>query len=163
MKKFLIILGVFFLSVTGVFAQRGGGRGREKMEKIHAAKMAYITDRLQLSDGQSGNFIPVYNEYEKEIREMRRFFMDRAGGPVHEDLNDSLVKQTIDDNLDYQEKVIAIKRKYNDRFLQCITPKQLKKLPEAEREFKKMLIHQMEMRGMERGGDRPHPGWGRGF
>ena len=161
MNRFLTIMILIFLQLPTVMAQHEGKK-KDKIEKIHAAKLAYITDRLHLSESQVVNFIPVYNDYENAIKDTRHYFMEKTKVPNPESADDSTVKVMIDDNLDYQERVIGIKRRYNEQFLKVMATQQLKELPAAEREFKKMLIHEMEMRRM--GSDDHHgpgPGWGR--
>ena len=155
MKRALVT--VFF--VFGLFISVIAQQQRRPVERIHAAKMAYITDRLHLTVDQSGHFIPLYNEYELEIRETRKSFMQKYKGMNPDEVDDTTSRHYIDDNLDYQEKAIAIKRKYKDRFLAIISPQQVADLYVAEREFRQMLMHQMDKRRNNmggRGGD-----WGR--
>ncbi len=141
MKRFITIAILILITVGAVQAQRG-----MPMERIHAAKIAFITDRLQLTVQQSGNFIPLYNQYEREIRDERQYFFNKYKGTSSRDADDATSLQFIDDNLDYQQKVIEIKRKYKDQFLRIITPQQLSELNKAEREFKQMLIKRLERR-----------------
>ena len=142
MKRFLaIILTVIITTLTASAQPDRPGPG---MARIHAAKMAYITDRLQLTAQQSGNFIPLYNEYEREIKDTRQFFFKKYKGTNPGDADDATSRQFIDDNLDYQQKVIEIRRKYNDQFLKVISPQQLAELNKAEREFKQILIKRLE-------------------
>lgn len=114
------------------------------MSRIHAAKIAYITDRLHLSPRQSGLFIPMYSDYEAEVRDARHYFFRKYKGTDPSDADDSTSRQFIDDNLDYQQKVIEIKRKYNEQFLRIISPQQLSDLGKAEREFKQLLIKRLD-------------------
>lgn len=141
MKRFLHTLLLILFSCSATQAQH-----RMPHERIHAAKIAYITDRLQLNYRQSADFVPLYNDYEKEIRDARFYFFKKymRGEPEDTDENTSL--RFVDDNLDYQERVIAIKRKYNDLFLRIISPKQLSELNKAEREFKQLLIKRLDPR-----------------
>ena len=89
-------------------------------------------------------------KFENEIRAARQFFFKKYKGTDLRDANDETSLQFIDDNLDYQQKVIEIRRKYNDQFLKVISAQQLAELNKAEREFKQMLIKRLERRG--RGG-----------
>ncbi len=148
MKKLLRVVAIFLIVVTTtpLFAQQGQG-----MARIHAAKMAYITDRLHLTARQSGDFIPLFNDYESEIRDTRQSFFKKYNGIHPDDADDATSRRFIDDNLDYQQQVIEIKRKYNDRFLKIISPQQLADLYTAEREFKQMLIKRLKQ---QRGGGR---------
>jgi hypothetical protein len=117
---------------------------RPGLTRIHAAKMAYISDRIQLSPRQAGNFIPIYNDYEREIRDTRQYFFQKYRGTNPGDADDATSRQFIDDNLDYQQRVLDIRRKYNEQFLRVISPQQLAELNKAEREFKQMLIKKLE-------------------
>jgi hypothetical protein len=144
MKTLVKFVFIILLTSTVTMAQQ-----RRPMERIHAAKIAYITDRLHLTAEQSGNFIPVYNDYEREIRETRQVFLKKYKSAEDGDADDATYRRYIDDNLDYQQQIIDIKRKYNDRFLRILSPQQLADLSKAEREFKQILMKQLEK---QRGG-----------
>ncbi len=147
MKRVLtIILSLLFISVT---AQTQHDR---RKAQIHAAKMAYISDRLHLTSRQASNFIPVYNDFENEIRDVRRSIFRKYKGTDLANADDETSRQYIDDNLDYQQKVIEIKRKYNDQFLRVISSQQLSELTKAEREFKEMLIKRLDRQNGGRSG-----------
>jgi len=148
MKKLVQVILILLVATTGVWAQHG-----QYMEQIHAAKMVYITDRLHLTSDQSMRFVPLYNTYEQEIRTTRQKY--RLNSPS--DTDDATARQAVDDNLDYQQDVIGIKRKYNDQFLKIISPTQLADMYKAEREFKQLLMKRLEQRrngGGARGGRR---------
>ena len=57
----------------------------------------------------------------------------------------------IEDNLDYQEAQLNLKRKYNEAFLKVLPAQQLAELYKAEREFKTMMLNQMRKRNTQRG------------
>jgi hypothetical protein len=141
MKQLLQTVLIVLISATTAFSQRG-----QNMARIHAAKMAYITDRLRLSQDQSGNFIPLFNQYEGEVRETRQSFLGKYKNTNPGETDDATSLQFIDDNLDYQQQVIAIKRKYNDRFLKVLSPQQLAELYPAEREFRQILLQRLKER-----------------
>jgi hypothetical protein len=143
MSKLIQIVVVCLFATTLSYAQGPRRITPEKMERIHAAKMAYITDRLALTADQSARFVPVYNSYEQEIRQTRRQFFDNS--PMQRnDMDEASSRRYIDDNLDYQQKVIEIKRKYNDQFLKIISAHQLADMYTAEREFRQILMKRLE-------------------
>ena len=139
MKPFLRTILIVLIAASPALAQPPG----QGMKRIHAAKMAYITDRIRLTPKQSADFIPLYNEYEKEVRNTRISFMGKYKGTHPDEADDATSRKYVDDNLDYQQAVIDLKRKYNDRFLSIITPQQLAELYIAEREFKHMLLKRL--------------------
>lgn len=70
MKKFTIMFA--FLLVAGtIFSQGKGELRKEQREKVERLKIAYITERLDLSSEEAQMFWPLYNDREKEIRSIK--------------------------------------------------------------------------------------------
>lgn len=141
MKNLLLLLA-FVLSITTTYAQRD----EAAKARIHAAKMAYITDRIRLTATQSGAFIPLYNEYEAEARAAKKPYKEKYS-KAHPDAKDFVIMQYVADDLDCQQQILLIKKKYHDRFLKILTEKQLSELNMSEREFKQILIKRLKERG----------------
>jgi Spy/CpxP family protein refolding chaperone len=127
------------LAGFGLQAQPRGRAG----ERIHAIKVGYLTDRLKLTPEQAAAFWPVYNRYESEVREAKRAFRQKYRGGAADEAE---ANEYIDDQLDYQQQVLAINRRYKDRMLAIISPQQLAALYEAERDFRKLLLQQLRER-----------------
>ncbi len=125
-----------------------GRQVRPNQQRIHAAKIAYITDYLHLSEEQSAKFIPVYNEYEKELRTIRQSYFKKYDISPDDDMAE---RRKIEDDLDYQQQVIELKRRYNDRFLKVISQQQVSDLYAAERAFMQVLINRLNRQGPRRG------------
>jgi len=126
----------------------GAARGQQgrPMQRIHAAKMAYISDRLRLTETQSAQFIPVYREYEEDLRAVRRPYKEKYKLQTGDEGGGVQAWQYLEDDLDYQQDVIALKRRYTDRFLKVLSSQQLADMYVAEREFKKVLMKRLEER-----------------
>ena len=55
-------------------------------DKIEAARIAYITDQLQLTPAEAEKFWPIYREFADKRREIRRELRDaRVGNPNQTD------------------------------------------------------------------------------
>jgi hypothetical protein len=120
-----------------------------RMERVHALKVAYITEQLGLSAAQAERFWPVYNQYERELRTSRqqfrhRFQKEKSGQSEEE------AREFIEENLDFQEAMLQTRRKYKDEFLKIISAQQLADLYIAEREFKQKLIQRLRKRKARR-------------
>jgi hypothetical protein len=113
-------------------------------ERIHAIKVAYVTDRLHFTSDQSSRFWPVYNRYEQDVRSARKQFVEKYAKTSPGQADDATSRQFIDDNLDYQQEVLNIRRKYNDEFLKVLSPQQVMQLYKTEREFNQLLIQQLK-------------------
>lgn len=150
MKQVIGLLIAILLSI-GVQAQPmgRGERMRANGERVHAVKVAYLTDRLHLSSAQAADFWPVYDDYEAEMRDTRKAFREKyrnGAGQSEEEAG-----RFIEANLDFQEQALAIKRKYKDRMLKVISPQQLATLYEAEGDFKKLLLQRLREQRQMRG------------
>ena len=150
MKKFITATLLFLFAALYGFSQdkplrgRGHDDGQHRFERIHAIKVAYITDKLHFTSEQSAQFWPVYDKYEQEVRRTRREFFDKYKDQHSDDDNTS--KQFVDDDLDYQQDILNIKRRYKDDFLKIISSQQLADLYKAEREFKMLLLKELNER-----------------
>jgi hypothetical protein len=142
-RRSLLLTVLILLVSTICFAQQG------KAARVHALKVSYITDKLNLSSAQAERFWPVYNRYEDELRDLRQKFRRETGGK-NKAKSPEEAHRMIEDNLDFQEDVIALKRRYKDEFLRVISAQQLADLYTAEREFKQMLIKRLEGRNKRR-------------
>jgi hypothetical protein len=127
------------LVATGALAQKS-----DRFERIHAAKVAFVTDRLHLSSDQSARFWPVYDRYETELRELRKKFLGMYNDGQKYPEADGESRKLIDDNFDFQEQQLALKRRYKDEFLKILTPTQVASLYIAEREFKRILLDRLK-------------------
>ena len=115
------MLGCF----SGIKAQEGDDT---RAEKIQALKIAFITNKLQLSPDEAEKFWPVYNQYDNEIRRLPK------GGDV----------------LPTEEKFLNIRKKYQPSFEKVIGPQKLNKLFNAERDFRDILIRRLQNRNQQR-------------
>lgn len=140
MKRRTIFILMLLLASLGLHAQPRGRAG----ERIHAIKIGYLTDRLKLTPQQAASFWPVYDRYEADIRDAKRSFRQKYRGGAAAD--DAEANQYIEDQLDYQQQLLAINRKYKDQMLEIISPQQLAALYEAERDFRKLLLQQLRER-----------------
>jgi hypothetical protein len=121
MKQLILILTFFFGSFSFVNAQN-----ENKAEKVQALKIAFITQKLELTSAEAQNFWPVYNRYETDLRQVMK---DNRGGG---------------DAIDNEEKVLNVKKKYRTEFNRVIGPQKTNILFNAEREFRGVLMRQLK-------------------
>jgi len=65
MKRIIILTVTLFSLVTFAQEKKGGGR-----EKVRAYKIAYLTEKLDLSAKEAEKFWPLYNSYNDKRREL---------------------------------------------------------------------------------------------
>lgn len=157
MKRFLY-LSIFLLLTSQAFAQPP--QHQHRFERIHAIEVGYITERIHLTDQQAKRFWPVYDKYQKARWEIRKTYFQKYRELVkdnNEINNEDATRQYIDDNLDYQEQELSLKRDYKDDFLQILSASQLAELYRAEREFRQMLMERLREHHMDGGKEHYDP------
>ena len=123
MKKYLLILIIILGSLSVTKAQVPG-------EKIQSLKIAFITQKLQLTPDEAQKFWPVYNEYDNEVR----------GIELSNDPNP----------LGKEEKLLDVRKKYLGQFEKILGPDKTNRLFNAERDFRGLLIRRLQNRNQQR-------------
>lgn len=98
------------------------GRGEDKIE---ALKIAFLTEKLQLTSAEAKQFWPVYNSYEAEVSGLRK---EGKNGDVIEN----------------EEKLLDIRKKYKPSFEKILGADKTNRLFQAEKEFRAILIKRLK-------------------
>ena len=133
MKRLLLIVSLFFTLGTSVIAQDGDDDKKNPGGRVEALKIAYITQKLNLSTDEAQKFWPIYNKYAAEIRKVR--------------VDGRLNKET---EIDIEEKLLAIRKKYNTEFAKALSPEKVNAFFKAEKEFGTVLQKELMERRQQR-------------
>ncbi|MBB6611185.1 hypothetical protein H7F15_09065 [Pontibacter sp. Tf4] len=140
MKRYFLLLIFCVLTFAGTQAV---AQDRASKERVEAAKVAFLTDKMELTADQAQKFWPLYNEYEAKRRELIKSY--RSGYRQDVDaLTEQEAKTRIDDMFVTREKELALEQEYATRYLRVISNKQLIKLYRGERDFTKMLLKRLD-------------------
>lgn len=142
-KGISLILLFTILSTAMAWAQRPSG---EEMQRIQDAKIAIITNRLNLTPEQSTGFWPVYNEYSQKRREIHRAQRKIINDKKAEGKTDEQVLNNLKEVQDLKQKELDLEKEYQTRFLKVISASQVVELYKAERTFNDMLIQRLKQR-----------------
>ncbi len=138
-----IIMIILFFGTALAYGQRGAG-----MEKIKSLKIAFITERLNLSSEEAAVFWPVYNEHEAALEALRIKERTEIRGKLRnfEAMSEQQVRDLMDEFLDLENE----KNERNTAFLRkmtgLISAKKTFLLIKAEDDFKKRLLEQIQRR-----------------
>lgn len=150
MKRLLTICLLAAISL-GAFAQDKEHNHREKMaEKFQADKVAFLSQKMDLSVKEAEAFWPIYNEYSKASEEVHKAIMD-AVGKIHkaEELSDAEASAAIDALLAAQKKENELQSQYTEKFKKVLPVKKVAAFFAAEDAFRKHLFRQFK--------DKKHP------
>lgn len=140
-------IGLIILLPFGSSAQRHYGPDDMdgKREKLKSHKIAFITERLQLTSAEAEKFWPVYNEHEAVTETMRKEFR-KAHNFEPEDIdamNDSDANAFIDDQLKHEQQMIDQHKVFIGKLKGVIPAKKILMLMEAEKDFRVEVVRKM--------------------
>ncbi len=97
----------------------------KRADKIQALKIAFITQKLELTAAEAQKFWPVYGQYEND---MKKLLGDNRSADV----------------IDNEERTLNIRKKYRPEFEKVLGTTRMNKLFTAEKEFRVVLIRQLK-------------------
>ena len=146
MKKRVIFLCTIIVCSLAAMAQQEPGeniRDPRAREKIRAAHAAYITERLELTTSEAEKFWPVYREYGDKRRALRQQLRKEKSEGADE-------AKLLDLDLKIKQQELDLEKDYTRRLQKIIPPEKLLKLRQAEVDFRKLLLRQIQQRHRRR-------------
>jgi hypothetical protein len=124
----------------------GPGPGRKRMiEKMEAMRVAFLTNRLDLTTEESTKFWPVYNEYSRKRMEIRRNVFEQRN-KTQPELSEQQSNEVLNDQFETQEQELTLKKNYYEKFKAILPSQKLAKLEPAEMEFNHEVIRKLKER-----------------
>jgi hypothetical protein len=152
MKDFMKNLWIAFLLIfipAVLHAQDRAGRS----EEIESYKIAYLTQKLELSAAEAKIFWPIYNDWQKELTSLRS---ERTASGISfkkideiEEMSDNQIHSLITNELNYKQRNLNLEKKYYNRLKSSLPLKVVGKYYRAQETFKKELLNRFG-----RGGNR---------
>ncbi|WP_339876687.1 hypothetical protein [uncultured Algoriphagus sp.] len=132
MRKYTILVILFFIVIGTSLAQRPGDR--YDREKLEAARVAFITTRLDLKPEQAERFWPIFNVF-NDAREKNLKEMSELGRVKDIEISESEAKARISKKFEIQRKMILDEEKFVRDLSSVLTYNQIIQLNGLSREF----------------------------
>lgn len=144
-KTLSIVLLTFSISA---FSQSGN---KEKKEQIKSLKVAFITDKLNLTPDEAAKFWPIYNAFDDKQFELKHEKMRRYKNRIENDKIDTMTDKEASVLLSQiestDEELYQIRKKFNVDIKSVLSPVKILKLRSAEEEFNRKLLKQYRDKG----------------
>lgn len=150
--KTLFLISFICFSGSIYSQQMGGPPGRkgelkqEKKENIEAMKIAFLTNKLDLTPEEAQKFWPVYNQYQEKLHELRkkRRMDEKESKRNFDELTDKELEQGIENDLAARQKELDLQKEYNTKFKAVLPIRKVSKLYAAEEQFKMVLLDRLK-------------------
>lgn len=130
-------------------AQRPSGRERESwMKEMQQFKNDYIAKKLNLTDEQRAKFMPLYNSMDEEIRKVQEETEQLTRQTIAKDgkVTDLEYEKAAEAVYELKGRENDIEMKYFNEYKAILSPEQLFKLKDAEKDFTRELMKQHRRR-----------------
>ncbi|MBS1682960.1 MAG: hypothetical protein JST48_14705 [Bacteroidetes bacterium] len=120
-------------------------------EKIKAARVGLITQRLNLTSEQAQKFWPIYNEFDLKRTEIRKPY--REAQRKIRNISDPIQQQAVVDlGLKVKQDELNLEKEYSAKLSNVITAQQMLSLHQAEHDFRNIIINMLNNRRLQRNG-----------
>lgn len=140
MKTKLILLLLCLTMLSG-FSQN-----QDRRDRIKTLKIAFITERLNLTQTEAEKFWPIYNAFEDANHQLRHETrMERADFDI-ENLTDAEANNILDAMLKSESEKLELRKKFLQDLKSVLPAKKIILLKASEDQFNRRMLEEMRKR-----------------
>ncbi|MCH7408539.1 hypothetical protein MM239_03975 [Belliella sp. DSM 111904] len=143
-SRYLLILMMLCFSSLAL-AQRDQNQRFDK-EKFETARVAFITNRLDLKTDQAEKFWPIFNKFNDD-RESIMTKLSEISKESEGNISENDAKSLINKRLELQEELLKLDQKFMSEVTKVITNKQALALGGISRDFARQIYRMNNQRG----------------
>lgn len=135
------------LIFTALLSLQGFTQGNaSKKEALEAMKVAFITQKLNLTPEEAQVFWPIYNQYETELDALRKKRKDEKMSAMDDvsKISDKEIEKLVDGEIIFRQQELDIIKKYHAQFKKILPVKKVALLYKAQEDYKKELLKQIQ-------------------
>ncbi|WP_146613533.1 hypothetical protein [Arenibacter echinorum] len=139
-RKIKILAPILFLVATLSLSSQE----RQDWDKIKSLKVAFITERLNLTPKEAQSFWPIYNEHQSKKEGLFREERFEIGSEIKnlDGLSDAQASELLARMQKLEEEKYKMEKSYIEKISKTISAKKTILLMRSEEDFKRQLIKQ---------------------
>lgn len=141
MKTIILTLALCFSLTT--FAQRN---------KIKSLKVAFITEKLNLTEKEAQQFWPVYNAYDDTVSNLKFNELRKVGHEIREgyvSISEEKANELLNKSIEIEDKIHSEDVKLIKKLRSIISAKKILALKNAEEDFNRKMLEEWNKRRRE--------------
>ena len=117
------------------------------MDKIQTLKIAYLTEKRNLTPEEAKTFWPLYDQYQLEMRNLIIARREHSlNGISLSAATDQQVQTALRNDYEYQKKALDLRYAYEQKYLHILPARKVFILYQAEKSFNMQLIKELKIR-----------------
>jgi Spy/CpxP family protein refolding chaperone len=151
MKKLIYILFIAWicLPIQAQDMDDAQPQDASAKDKIKAARIGLITQRLNLTPEQAQKFWPLYNEFDQKRAEMRKPLREAQKNINPNNPDPKQQQALVELGLKIKQDELNLEKEYSNRMMGVITAQQMLNLRQAERDFRNIIINMLNNRRLQ--------------
>lgn len=152
--KVIYIGLIMLMGTTMTFAQSGGRGPQMDREKLQAARIAFLTNRLELDTETSKVFWPIFTEYDQEKSALSKKYNTQKRALFTDgtrNVSDENADKMLDIYLDQKQAELDLEKKYLSRFKKVLTMRQVWRVIRFDSDFRRDIFERASRDGREKG------------
>lgn len=139
-----LIMGMVWLFVGSVSAQ-DNEKKRPSREQLAELQARHIAGSLALDDATAKKFVDAYRDYQQEVWNSGTSMKKRV---VAQSLTDAEIEKNIKERFAHSRKLLDIREKYYDVYRGFLSPKQIQRVYELEKQVMKRFENKASYKRM---------------
>lgn len=123
-------------------------QGQENRERIKALKIAFITEKLELTGEEAAQFWPVYNRYEEALGELRakknKSLLENLKRKQLSEITSSEAKQSLEELISFHQQETALEEAFYRNLAETVPIQKVAYLQVLEAEFNQRLLERLK-------------------
>lgn len=144
MRKITFLFTLFL----GLLPLLSWAQPRNIQGRIESLRIAFFTEKLQLTPEESQNFWPLYNEYQDKEKGIRKTYQNETSLEL---MSDAEAEKLIENHFILEEKLLELKKEYYGKLRKVLPVRKLALLSRIERQFKERLLEEWRLRQDKKG------------
>ncbi|RLD28309.1 MAG: sensor of ECF-type sigma factor [Bacteroidetes bacterium] len=139
MKQIVLYITIFLISASSLAQQNNS--------KIKALKIAFITERLNLTETEAQKFWPIYNTFDKNTSKIKREEITKIRQEIRQnigDLSDAKANELLDRFIKAENELHKEKTQLLSKLRKVISAQKIILLKVAEDEFNRRMLERMK-------------------
>lgn len=140
MTKKVIIIICFVALTFSAYAQK------KPHERVKALKIAFITEKLNLTETEAQKFWPIYNAHEKEVEMLRENAREKRRKLNIRDLSESDATKALADMMAFEKEQLNHQEDLIESLKNVIPATKIIRLHLAEKAFNQRMLEELKNR-----------------
>jgi len=138
--------GQIFLIILALFSLQQVKAQNPNLDKLNGYKIAFFTQRLNLTSQEAEKFWPVYNDFQNKRNSLQqeRALLNRNINQNELNMTDKEMIDAGDKLISFQVQEAALAQEFHKKVKEILSPRKVIRLYQAENQYRLQLLNELK-------------------